>query len=88
MSEWTRADANRLAELAMQVALSPKEAMHALEIGARIKAHGFTSAEVGHMILRQFRERVDDEERWENRAEKWVPLSTYHRLRDRGFFDG
>lgn len=87
MSEWTRANANRLAELAMQIALSPKDVMYALEIGARIKAQGFTPKEIDRMILRQFRERAEDEERWNVRTKEWVPLSVYCRLKDRGFFD-
>ena len=51
MSDWTRAHASGLAETAMKAGLTPDVAPLALEVGARMLAHGFTSAELDAMIL-------------------------------------
>lgn len=61
MSDWTRAHANDLARTAMQVGLMPDDARRAVEIGARLLAHGFAPSEVEAMIHWQYGQRAADE---------------------------
>lgn len=55
MLEWTRADSLRLGTEATHLALGPDQALLALEIGARIIAHGITSEELNRLVLDHYR---------------------------------
>lgn len=57
---WTRADHVRLGTTAMQAGFaSVEEATPALMIGARLTAHGFTSADIDRMIQIHYAERAE-----------------------------
>lgn len=57
MKDWTRNDIMLLGRMAMQAGLADvDEAYDALEIGARLKAHGFANYDVDQMIRAYYRE--------------------------------
>jgi len=61
VTTWTRADAHNLAETAMQLGLTPDDAIATLYVGARLSAHGFTSGVLNEMIRWQYARWADDE---------------------------
>lgn len=58
---WLRKDSAELGLVAVQVGLTPEEAVKALTIGARFVVLGFNSSEINDMIQWQYEQWAEDE---------------------------
>lgn len=78
---WTRAAAIELAESAMHAGLMPDGAHDALQLGARLLAHGITSAEVDRMLLDYYQVLAKAEEMLANNWAHvtWANATATHR---------
>lgn len=58
MSDWTRSAVSGLGEMAMQLGLTVPGSYEALQIGARLRAHGFNTREIHYAIQKVYEYRA------------------------------
>lgn len=64
MTEWLRSDTAKLAQIAVQVGLTPEQSLRAITIGAKFIAMGYSDSEINDMHYDYQEMRRKAWERW------------------------